>query len=133
MHLIIDGYGSEPQIMQDEEFLYQLLDSYPSKIGMTKISSPFVFRYFGSRPEDLGISGFVLIAESHISIHTFVERCYINIDIFSCRDFDAQQVINDLKEKFQLTKFRSYLIDREWLVPCSVNFNKIIRLHSDEE
>ncbi len=132
MHLIIDGYSDEPQIMQDEEFLYQLLDSYPSKIGMSKICSPFVFRYVGSHPEDWGISGFVLIAESHISIHTFVERSYINIDIFSCRDFDAQQVINDLKEKFRLTKFRSYLIDREWSVPCPIIPYKV-ELYLDEK
>lgn len=132
MHLIIDGYGSEPQIMQDEEFLYQLLDSYPSKIGMTKISPPFVFRYIGSRPEDWGISGFVFIAESHISVHTFVERCYVNIDVFSCQDFDAQQVIDDLKEKFRLEKFKAYLIDREWFASSPVNSGKVVELHSDE-
>ena len=114
MHLIIDGYGDNPKLMQDEQFLYQLLDSYPAQIGMTKISSPLVFRYVGSRPEDWGISGFVFIAESHISIHTFVERLYINIDVFSCKDFNAEQVIKDLKDKFQLTRFSSRLINRDW-------------------
>ncbi len=133
MHLIIDGYSSEPQILQDERFLYQWLDSYPSKIGMTKISSPFIFRYLGSRPEDRGISGFVFIAESHISLHTFVERCYVNIDVFSCRDFNAQQVINDLKEKFRLTKLKSYLIDREWVAPCSVSPSKVVEFYPNEE
>ncbi|MCJ7654308.1 MAG: S-adenosylmethionine decarboxylase [Dehalococcoidia bacterium] len=114
MHLIIDGYGDNPKLMQDEQFLYQLLDSYPAQIGMTKISSPLVFRYAGSRPEDWGISGFVFIAESHISIHTFVERRYVNIDVFSCKDFNAAQVIKDLKDKFQLTRFSSRLINRDW-------------------
>ena len=114
MHLIIDGYGDNPKLMQDEQFLYQLLDSYPAQIGMTKISSPFVFRYVGSRPEDWGISGFVFIAESHISIHTFAEHRYVNIDVFSCKDFNAEQVIKDLKDKFQLTRFSSRLIKRDW-------------------
>jgi S-adenosylmethionine decarboxylase len=114
MHLIIDGYGDNPKLMQDEQFLYQLLDSYPTQIGMTKISAPIVFKYVGSRPEDWGISGFVFIAESHISIHTFVERCYINIDVFSCKDFNAEQVIKDLKDKFQLSRFSSRLINRDW-------------------
>ena len=112
--MIIDGYGDNPKLMQDEQFLYQLLDSYPAQIGMTKISSPLVFRYVGSRPEDWGISGFVFIAESHISIHTFVERRYINIDVFSCKDFNTEQVIKDLKDKFQLTRFSSRLINRDW-------------------
>ena len=64
MHLIIDGYGSNPNLMQDEEFIYQLLDSYPAQIGMTKISTPLVFKYTGSKPEDWGISGLIFIAES---------------------------------------------------------------------
>ena len=38
MHLIIDGYGSDPEILQSEEFIYRLLDEYPAEIGMTKIS-----------------------------------------------------------------------------------------------
>jgi len=114
MHLTIDGYGDNAKLMQDEQFIYQLLDSYPAQIDMTKISGPHVFRYVGSKPEDWGISGFVFIAESHISIHTFVERCYINIDVFSCKDFDAEQVVNDFKKKFQLIKLSSRLIHRDW-------------------
>ena len=109
MHLIIDGYGGNPEVLQSEDFIYQLLDQYPAEIGMTKISSPFVLRYMG---EDWGISGFVLIAESHISIHTFVERCYVNIDVFSCKDFDADQVIKGLSNRLQLTEIRTCLLDR---------------------
>jgi S-adenosylmethionine decarboxylase len=114
MHLVIDGYGDNPKLMDDEQSIYQLLDSYPARIGMTKISTPLVFRYIGSKPEDWGVSGFVFIAESHISLHTFVERCYINIDVFSCKDFDAEQVITDFKERFHLTRLSSRLINRDW-------------------
>jgi S-adenosylmethionine decarboxylase len=130
MHLIIDGYGDNPKLMQDERFLYQLLNSYPEQIGMTKISSPLVFRYVGSRHEDWGISGFVLIAESHISIHTFVERRYINIDVFSCKDFNAEQVIKDLKDKFQLTRLSSRLINRDWKMADLAEATDIPQLHS---
>ncbi len=114
MHLTIDGYGDNQRLMQDEQFIYQLLDSYPTRIDMTKISSPHVFKYLGSKPEDWGISGFVFIAESHISIHTFVERCYVNIDVFSCKDFNAEQVVKDFKDKFHLTRLSSRLINRDW-------------------
>ncbi len=112
MHLIIDGFGSNPELLESEELLYQLLDDYPAQIGMTKVAPPQVFRYVGSKPEDWGISGFVLIAESHISIHTFPERGYVNIDIFSCKDFDSEQAIKDLQAKFELVKLRSYLLNR---------------------
>jgi len=130
MHLIIDGYGDNPKLMQDEQFLYQLLDSYPAQIGMTKISSPLVFRYIGSNPEDWGISGFVFIAESHISIHTFVERRYVNIDVFSCKDFNAKQVIKDLKDKFQLSRLSSRLINRDWKMADLAETTDIPQFHS---
>lgn len=114
MHLIIDGFGKNKAVFQDEKFIYELLDSLPAKIGMTKISEPIVFRYSGVKPEDWGISGLVFIAESHISLHTFVERRFINIDVFSCKDFNAQLIIDELKSKFQLTKIRSCLVHRDW-------------------
>jgi len=113
MHLIIDGYGNNSDILQSEEFIYQLLDQYPAEIGMTKIAPPCVLRYVGDKPEEWGVSGFVLIAESHISIHTFVERCYVNIDVFSCKNFDADRVIKDISHQLQLTEVKVHLLDRD--------------------
>ena len=112
MHLIIDGYGKDASIMQNEDLIYEILDRCPPQIGMTKISPPNVFRYVGSKPEDWGVSGFVLIAESHMSIHTFVERCFVNIDIFSCKEFDAEKVTRELQHKLHLTRLRSYVLKR---------------------
>ena len=129
MHLIIDGYGSDQQVLQNEEFLHQLLDSYPSMIGMTKISDPIVFKYVGNKPEEWGISGFVIIAESHISFHTFVERSYVNIDIFSCRDFDTDEAIRHFKEQLKLTTYKSYLVNRDWNIADPAELNKITLLH----
>ena len=114
MHLIIDGYSSNQKILRDEDFLRKWLESYPARIGMTRISPPHVLRYTGPVLEDWGISGFVFIAESHIGIHTFVEQNYINIDIFSCKDFDTEKAIKDFQEGFQLVKLRTCLIDRDW-------------------
>lgn len=112
MHLIIDGFGANRQMLESEERIYDLLNHYPSQIGMTKVAPPQVFRYVGSKPEDWGVSGFVLIAESHISIHTFPERHYVNIDIFSCKDFDPEQAIRELKDRFEPAELKTYLLNR---------------------
>ena len=114
MHLIIDGYSNNSKILQDEDYLRNWLETYPSRIGMTRISPPYVLRYVGSKLEDWGISGFVFIAESHISVHTFVERNYINLDIFSCKDFDTNKAIRDFQQGFYVIKSRTCLINREW-------------------
>lgn len=112
MHLIIDGYGTDYKKLQDEEFIFHILDTYPEKIGMVKISPPQVLKYVGKNPKDWGLSGFVLIAESHISIHTFPEYSYVNIDVFSCKDFEPEKVIEDLKNYFELKEMKTYIIDR---------------------
>jgi S-adenosylmethionine decarboxylase len=114
MHLIIDGFGKNTHILQDENFIHDLLNNYPAKIGMTKISDPIVFRYSGAKPEDWGVSGLVFIAESHISLHTFVERKFINIDVFSCKDFDAERIMADMRDRFELVKMRSCVVRRDW-------------------
>jgi S-adenosylmethionine decarboxylase len=66
VHLTIDGYGGNREKLSSEEVVRSLLDCYPSEINLTKISEPFVLNYTGEKPEDWGITGFVIIAESHI-------------------------------------------------------------------
>jgi S-adenosylmethionine decarboxylase len=120
-HLMMDGYGCDKKKLQDLNLIYRLLDELPTRIGMTKIMPPYVFKYSGLRPEDWGLSGFVLIAESHISIHTFPEKNFISIDIFSCKDFDAEFASSFLKTAFGITKVESTVLDRGTEFPKEMN------------
>jgi len=115
MHVTIDGYGGDQARLADEELVRELLDRYPGEIGMTKIAAPYVVRYVGAKPEDWGVSGFVLIAESHISVHTFPERGYVWVDIFSCKEFDGSAAIEGIREAFALAGFDSDTHDRGFL------------------
>ena len=112
MHLVIDGYGADVAMLEDADAIYQFLDEYPEAIGMTKITPPHVYEYAGQKPEDVGISGFVLIAESHISVHTFPRRRYVNIDVFSCKEFNAQRALEELQAMFSMETVRSWTLDR---------------------
>ena len=112
MHLVIDGYGGDSTMLGDADAIYRFLDEYPDVIGMTKIMAPQVCTYAGQQPMDVGISGFVLIAESHISVHTFPRRRYVNIDVFSCKEFDAQQALEELRAMFALETVRSWTLNR---------------------
>ncbi len=117
MHLIIDGFGGDASMMWDTARLRQFLDEYPANLGMTKITEPEVLEYRGPNPADGGISGFVIIAESHISVHTFPHRDYVNIDVFSCKPFDHEQALADARSLFNLSRVKTWLLDRglEWL------------------
>ncbi len=107
MHLIIDGYVQNPEKIQDTQFIYKFLNTYPDQIKMTKVSTPHVSEY---DLQEQGISGFVLLAESHISVHVFPEKSYVSIDIFSCREFDTHQAAKRLEQQFGLSgmKIRTF-------------------------
>ena len=112
MHVIIDGFGGDPDQLADENVVRAILDRYPTEMGMTKIAPPTVVRYKGSKPQDWGVSGYVMIAESHISMHTFPERRLIWADIFSCKEFEAASIVEDLKLCFRLREMKVSILER---------------------
>ncbi|MDQ3812733.1 MAG: S-adenosylmethionine decarboxylase [Armatimonadota bacterium] len=112
MHLVIEGRGGDWHKLQDLPALYELLDTLPGRINMTKIMPPIVTRYVGVTPEDWGISGFVMIAESHISVHTFPERGEVSIDVFSCKEFDPAQACDLLAAAFGLQEVETCVLRR---------------------
>ena len=112
MHLVVDGYGADPEKLEDEDLIYRFLDEYPETLGMTKMIPPQVHTYRGRVAEDWGVSGFVLIAESHISVHTFPDRRYINVDIFSCKEFDVAASQRDVEQTFGLLEVRVWTMER---------------------
>ena len=79
---------------------------------MTKMTPPQVYTYQGKQSEDWGLSGFVLIAESHISVHTFPDRGHVNVDIFSCKSFDVDAVLSIVKDTFGLSDTKVWTLDR---------------------
>ncbi len=120
-HLMLDGYGCDKQRLQDLNLIYRILDELPSKIGMTKIMPPYVFKYSGLKPEDWGLSGFVLIAESHISIHTFPEKSFVSVDIFSCKTFDLEFAGSYFRQVFGMEKVECNVLDRGTEFPKDLN------------
>jgi len=63
-------------------------------------------------PDDWGLSGFVMIAESHLSIHTFPKRGIAWIDLFSCKPFDAGPLVDMLAEALGLGLVRVMRVNR---------------------
>ncbi len=112
VHLILDGYTQDTGVIGDLNRVRDFLDSFPVHMGMTKVTAPYVFQYQGGSPQEGGISGIVIIAESHISIHTFPAQGYVSVDIFSCKPFDVGEAVRKLTEYFHLTDFCHQVFDR---------------------
>lgn len=111
-HLTLDLNGCNPEKLSDFDLVFDILDQLPGKIGMTKITQPYVFKYSGLVPEDKGITGFVVIAESHISIHTFQDKNYVFIDLFSCKPFDTEYAKKYLVEVFEAKTANIQMLER---------------------
>ena len=113
LHVTIDASGCNKRKLPSVTLVYDILNKLPEKIGMTKMTLPYVVKWmdkFASGTE--GISGFVMIAESHISIHTFPDQDYVFMDIFSCKQFDAEKAIKYLVNAFEATKHETHILKR---------------------
>lgn len=102
LHLMLDAYNCNPKILNDKNLVYHILDTLPKKIGMKKLMKPYVlFAQANDKKDPGGWSGFVMIQESHISIHTFIKRRFITADVYSCKKFDAKIVTGYFEKAFK--------------------------------
>jgi S-adenosylmethionine decarboxylase len=90
-HLMLDLNDCNQTTLDDLDACFKLLSELPSIVGMTAITQPYVFRYNAAIPEDSGITGVVIIAESHISLHTYPKKNFVFVDLFSCKAFDVKK------------------------------------------
>jgi len=111
-HLMLDMRGCDPDKLWDYRLVFDVLHQLPNEIGMTRITQPYVFPYSGVEPADAGITGVAIIAESHISIHTFPLKRFAFTDVFSCKPFDCKRAREYLVKKFRAEHHEHWLIDR---------------------
>lgn len=113
-HLTLDGYLGDSVRLNNMEKVFSVLDTLPEKLGMHKIITPYVIKCGGNDKKDPGgVSGFVMIAESHISIHTFPDRRFVSIDIYTCKDhLETEKIIDILKGEFGLKETETNIIKR---------------------
>ena len=125
-HLMFHGFRCAGSRLDDLELLYQTLEGLPDRIRMTKIMPPYVFRNVTRAGQVVGCSGFVLIAQSHISIHTFPRRGIVTADIFSCESFDVEDALSSLKEVFLPERVEWHLLDRGREFPRDIAGSKVL-------
>ena len=79
-HCIIEYYGCPSDILDDYEKVGRLMNEAAIEMGATIVASEF--HHFSPH----GVSGMVVISESHLSIHTWPEYGYAAVDVFTCGD-----------------------------------------------
>jgi S-adenosylmethionine decarboxylase len=120
-HLTIDGYGGDKERLNDKALVLKCLNELPELLGMHKLSKPEVYFAPGNDKKDPGgWSGFVVIQESHISIHTFPARGFVSADVYTCSsDIDQKYILKYFKDLFSLTDIEDHFIKRGSRYPAT--------------
>lgn len=79
-HIIVEYYDCTPDILNDVVKIEKSMEQAAEEAGATIINS--TFHHFSP----YGVSGVVVIQESHLAIHTWPEYGYASVDLFTCGD-----------------------------------------------
>ncbi len=135
-HTVSRGAGGGPAFMQEDEIdpgadfgphlfvhfspytgpttmddLFDLFDKLPERVNMTPIMRPFLVR----SPDGAGgtvLSALTMIAESHISLHVFPQTGEAFFDLFSCKFFNTQKVVDTLIESLGGNAQSHFMVSR---------------------
>jgi len=92
-HLLVDLWGARD--LDDPAAIDRTLRACAEASGATVLGGDF------HRFQPNGVSGMLLLAESHISIHTWPERGFAALDLFMCGECDPYAGIEVLKRAFE--------------------------------
>ena len=110
-HLIIRAEANK--VPTDEEQLTEWLREFIDSIHMKILMGPYVkyCKIEGNR----GITGIAVIETSHIAIHVWDEPnpALMQIDVYSCAEFDVDQIAEKIKQDFDVVKLDYKYLNRE--------------------
>lgn len=109
-HLILELYGCPSPILDDPRTVSKVMTQAVQASGATMIK-PF-FHQFAPQ----GVSGVIIISESHFSIHTWPEYGYAAIDVFTCGQvIDMNLAVEVLRQGLQADSMQKMMLSRGML------------------
>lgn len=114
-HMILNATVRHPIVSEDmcTKWLSRLVEIIDMKILIDPVA-----KYCDTEGNE-GVTGTVVIETSHASIHVWhkEENPYIRMDVYSCKDFSEQKIIDFVNETMDLTYGSYIMIDRNGLDP----------------
>ncbi|XAT64250.1 adenosylmethionine decarboxylase [Geoglobus acetivorans] len=92
-HIIVEASGCSPDVLSDPKKIERIFKDAAKHAKMTVKASHF-FKFMPA-----GVSGAVIIAESHISIHTWPELGYAAIDVYTCGESNPEEAVDFILER----------------------------------
>jgi S-adenosylmethionine/arginine decarboxylase-like enzyme len=110
-HLIVRAEAISPPM--DTGFLTKWLEDFIKFINMKVLMGPYVV--YHDVPGNRGITGAAIIETSHIVMHVWDEPspALMQFDVYSCGEFDPEQICRLIQRDFEITKIDYKFLDRE--------------------
>jgi len=106
-HLIVELYGCDLRLLGDVDYIRETMMLCAKEAKTTVIES--IFHQF----KPYGVSGVIVIAESHLSIHTWPEHRFASVDFFTCGDHsDPWKAFKIIKKKLKAKYFSVIKMER---------------------
>ena len=110
-HLIVRAEIHHPPCNPSamDDWMHQLFQDIPMKVLMGS------FSVYSDMPGNQGLTSITIIETSHIAVHVWdeVSPALMQMDVYSCAEFDPQLIFNRLQSDFGLAKLEWKFIDRE--------------------
>ena len=85
-HITWDVYNCNAESLSFIPKVKEVLNAIVKELQLSKVNESF------KQFEPIGVTGFILLEESHVSIHSWPEHKFAAVDIFSCKPFDAEKI-----------------------------------------
>ena len=110
-HLIVRAEVNNPP--KDVDKLTEWLKDFIASINMKIMLGPYVA--YSETPGNRGITGAAIIETSHIVMHVWDEPspALMQFDVYSCGEFDPEQICRLIQRDFEITKIDYKFLDRE--------------------
>ena len=105
-HTIWDIYQCNADKCSLVEPVKEILNTIVTELQLAKVNE--AYKQF----EPIGATGFILLEESHISVHTWPEKGYVAIDVFSCKPFDIEKINAIIQDFFETDDIETKVISR---------------------
>ncbi len=105
-HLLLNLYNCR---MPGINEIYNLLLDLSKLVNMKPLTQPYIVK---GAAHDPGYTGFLIIETSHISLHSFEKRKFVAFDLYSCKDFDENLVIDRIKKLLKPKRIDKNVIRR---------------------
>jgi S-adenosylmethionine/arginine decarboxylase-like enzyme len=122
-HLIIRAETKKTP--EDPKWLHSWLVQVVSDIGMDICQGPITA--YVDVPGNKGLTGVVIIETSHIAVHIWdeVNPGLLQMDVYSCADFNPQDIFDKIEEAFEPVKLEYKFLDREKSLTTIESKNKV--------